>query len=331
MAMSHAPVLEMLWEAHDPHRVLAERFGFRDGQSARRWVAATLFEHWGVRVGSCERIVMSDRNALAWVATPSGRLLAKWSVAPGRFWTLSEMARLTCWLDGQGIPVSAPVPALDGRLQVEVDGVSMCLQREVDGTLLDTDDPDQVRAAGAVLARLQDALAAYPDTDRVTARAAGPSTPLAARITDWLDSAAGHVPVTARDVLRGLVGDAPADRLPAQLVHYDFRSANVLCAEAEVAAVIDFEEARLEHRVVELARSAVVLGTRFRNWGPVSAEVRADFLAGYQSVRRLTPVEAGWWDILLLWQALAIVPPGDDPTGWGPSALGHLAELARRG
>jgi homoserine kinase type II len=180
------------------------------------------------------------------------------------------------------------------------------------------------------LARLQDALAAYPDADRV-ATLAGPPEPLTDRITDWLDSGAEHVPATTRDTLRRLIVDAPADPLPPQLLHHDFRSANVLCAGAEVAAVIDFEEARLGHRVVELARSAVMLGTRFRNWGPVSAEVRAGFLAGYQSVRRLTPIEARWWDILVLWHALAMVPPDDDPTGWGPSALSHVAELASAG
>lgn len=327
MAESHAPVLEMLWETHDPHHALDGRFGFGDGESAARWVAATLDERWGVRIDSCERIVISDYNALAWVATPSGRLLAKWSVAFERFPRLMEMARLTRWLDGQGLPVSAPVPALDGRLQVEADGVSMCLQREIEGDLLDTTNPHQVQAAGAVLARLQDALAAYPDANRV-AELAGPPKPLTARITDWLDSGVEHVPATARDTLHRLVADAPPDRLPTQLVHYDFRSANVLCAGAEVAAVIDFEEARLEHRVVELARSAVMLGTRFRNWGPVSAEVRAGFLAGYRSVRRPIPAEVGWWDILLLWRVLAAMPPGDDPTGWGPSALSHLAELA---
>jgi homoserine kinase type II len=228
MAEPHAPALEMLWEAHDPHHALDGRFGFGDGESAGRWVAATLDEYWGVRIDSCERIVISDRNALAWVGTASGRLLAKWSVWHERFPRLLEMARLTRWLDGRGLPVSAPVPALDGRVQVEVDGVSMGLQHQIEGDLLDTADPDQVRAAGAVLARLQDALAAYPDAD----------------------------------------------------------------------------------------------------WGPVPAEVRTGFLAGYRSVRPLTPVEAGWWDILLLWQALAMVPPGDDPTGWGPSALSHLAEPA---
>lgn len=125
-----------------------------------------------------------------------------------------------------------------------------------------------------------------------------------------------------------LVADAPTEELPTQLVHGDFRSSNVLCIGSKVAAVIDFEEARVDHCVDEIARSAVMLGTRFRSWGPVSADVRATFLSGYQYVRQLTPVEGSWLDILLLWYAFAFVTPGDDPTGWGPAALSHLATHA---
>jgi homoserine kinase type II len=320
MTESPAPVLEMLWEAQDPRQALTERFGFSDGRAAGRWVAGTLAEHWGVHVGSCERIVMSGGNALAWVSTPSGRLLAKWSVVSGLFPRLTETARLSSWLDGRGLPVSAPVPARDGRLQVEADDVSMGLQREIVGDLLDTADLKQVRAAGAVLARLQDALAAYPDAERIPPFAVA-CRPLTARVTGWLDSDADHLPVAVRDTLRGLVAGAPPDRLPRQLVHFDIRSANILWARGQVAAILDFEEARVEHRVFELARAAVLLGTRYHNWGPVPAEVRAEFLTGYSSERPLTPAEAGWLDILLLWHALMMVPPGDDPTGWGPSAL----------
>ncbi|MCF0093835.1 phosphotransferase [Micromonospora sp. MH99] len=325
MIESQAPMVEMLWEPHDPRQALDERFGFGDAESAGRWVAAMLKEHWGVRIDSCERIVMSGGNAIAWVGVPSGRLLAKWSVVLERFPRLMETARLTCWLHGRGLPVSAPVPARDGRLQVEVDGVSMGLQREVVGDLLDTTDLHQVRAAGVLLAQLQDALAAYPDADQLLASAVA-FEPLTARVTDWLDSHADHLPMAARDTLRGLVISAPPDRLPRQLVHFDIRSANILWAHGEVAAILDFEEARHDHRIVELARAAVLLGTRYHNWGPVSAEVRAEFLTSYQSERPLTPVEAGWLDILLLWQALAMVPPGDDPTGWGSSVLSQLSQ-----
>ncbi|MEV4757150.1 phosphotransferase [Micromonospora sp. NPDC049559] len=323
MSESLAPVLEMLWEARDPRQALDGRFGFGRAEAAGRWVADTLDEHWGVRVDSCERIVMSGGNALAWVGTRSGRLLAKWSVVPGRFSRLAEVARLTSWLDRHGLPVSAPVPARDGRLQAEVDGVSMGLQRVIEGDLLDTADPDQVRAAGAALARLQEALAAYPEADRFRALDVA-CEPLTRRVTGWLDARAGHLPAAARDVLRGLVAAAPADRLPRQLVHFDFRSANVLFAGGEVTAILDFEETRHEHRLVELARAAILLGTRYHDWGPVPAEVRTRFLAGYQAVCPLTPAEASWLDILLLWQAMEMVPPGDDPTGWGPSALSQL-------
>lgn len=328
MAELHAPVLEMLWESHDPNLALDARFGFTDGRAAGRWIAATLEQRWAVRIQSCDRIVMSDQNALVWVTTPSGRLLAKWSVAPERFPRLREIARLTHWLGSRGLPVSAPVPTRDGNLQIEVDGVSLGLQREIRGSLLDADDRHQTRAAGAGLAHLHDALAVYPAADQVIAPASR-TRPLADRVIDWLNSDSEHVPPVARDRLHCLVDEAPPGPLPTQLVHGDFRSANVLCAGATIAAVIDFEEARLDHRVNELARSAVMLGTRFRNWGPVSADVRATFLSGYESVRRLTPLEAAWWDILVLWQTLGITPRGDDPTGWGQSALSHVADLDR--
>ncbi|GAB7044584.1 MULTISPECIES: phosphotransferase [Catenuloplanes] len=319
--MIGSPALEMLWEPDDPRRALEDRFGFGDGEAAGRWVTAVLAEHWGVRAGSCERIVMSAGNALAWIGTPSGRLVAKWSVVPARFPRLTETARLTHWLHGRGLPVSAPVPARDGRLQVVAGRVSMHLQREVVGDLLDTADPGQVRAAGAVVARLQDALAGYPDADRFPA---GPAAPLTARVTGWLDAHAGHLPAAARDALRGMVAAAPPDRSARQLVHGDVRSANVLWARGGIAAVLDLEEARHDHPLVELARAAVLLGTRYHDWGPVPAAVRAGFVAGYRSVRPLTAAEEGWLDVLLLWQALAAVPAGDDPTGWGRSATSQL-------
>jgi len=320
------PSVEMLWEEHEPLGVLVRRFGFADAPAAGRWVAATVQEHWAIRIDSCERIVLSDANALAWLTTPSGRLLAKWSVALDRLPLLTEVARLTQWLDLQDLPVSAPLRSSDGRLQVEGAGVSMSLQRVIRGELLDVAQPDQVRAAGAVLARLHLALAGYPRSDQLVPPYTRPGA-LAARITSWLGSAGDHVPEAGRRTLRRLVADAPADPLPTQLVHGDFRSANVLCHGSSVAAVIDFEEVRLDHCVDEIARSAVMLGTRFRDWGPVSAEVRATFLAGYESVRPLTPVEESWWDILVLRYALTLVPPGDDPTGWAQSALDHAQAL----
>ena len=329
MAEPSAPTVEMLWEAHDPRSALRERFGFSEPAEAGRWVADLLGKHWGVEAGLCERVVMSDHNALAWVATPSGRVLAKWSVVPERFSALAEIARLTTWLDGHGLPVSAPVPALDGSLQVEMGGTaSVGLQRVIEGHLLDTAVAGQVRAAGAALGRLHSALAGYPDAGRVVARP-GPERTVAERMVGWLDSRAEHVPAADRRALRRLVAAAPADPLPTQLVHGDFRSANVLCSADEVVAVLDFEEARLDHRVVELARSAVLLGTRYHQWEPMPPQVQTTFIAGYRSVQPLTPIEERWWDVLVLWHEFAMVPPGPDPTGWRSSAS-HSPEASGR-
>ena len=319
MVESRVPVLEMLWEAHDPHHTLKGRFGFSDARAAGHWIADVLDEHWGVRVNSCERIVMSAGNALAWIGTPSGRLLAKWSVVPERFSRLAEVARLTSWLDGRGLPVSAPVPARNGRLQAEVDGASMGLQQVVEGDLLETADPGQVRVAGAVLARLQDALAAYPHAERI-ATPTVESQPLAQRVTDWLDTHAEHLPAAARDTLRRQIAIAPPDRLPRQLVHFDFRSANILCADGEITAVLDFEEARYDHPLVELARAMTLLGTRYHNWGPVPVEVHTQFLAGYQTVHPLTPTEAGW----LAGHPAALAGPHDGATRQGPDRMGTV-------
>ncbi|WP_137291819.1 phosphotransferase enzyme family protein [Nocardioides dongxiaopingii] len=321
--------VELLWEDGDPHAALRARFGFADAVAAAAWVAAVVEAEWGLEVGSVDRVVISDSNALAWLATPAGPMIAKWSAAPDRFAHLDAVARLTRWLDGRGLPVSAPVCSLGGVPQVRVAGVSMNLQRVMTGDLLDVGRPEQVWAAGAVLARLHGALAAYPRatwSDSPVPEVAHP----AARIAAWLGGTDDGVLTPAREALRGLAARAPDDGLPVQLVHGDVRSANILCEGegegegATVTALLDLEEARVDHAVVELARSAVLLGTRFRGWAPVSSGVRAGFLAGYESVRPLSPVEAAWWDALVLWQALAAVPAGDDPAGWGASALDHV-------
>lgn len=324
-----SPLVEMLWEAGDPHRELEARFGFSDAPSVGRWVSGIVAELWGIRTNSCDRILISDRNALAWLTTPDGPLVAKWSIAPDRFSRLRQIAQLTDWLNGQGLPVSTPIPARDGRLQIEVNRVSIGLQHHIPGELLDVTDADQVRAAGAVLARLHDALATYPDADCVQGPpdSFAPFRPLAARVANWV-AAAEHLTAATRDFLYARLVDTPPDPLPIQLGHWDYRSANLLCSGTEIAAILDFEQLRRDHRIVELARSATMLGTRYRNWGPVPPEVHSQFLAGYQSVHRLTPAEARWWDLLLLWQTLIVVSPDDDPTGWWQSAQNQLDRLA---
>ena len=329
MSPTDAPTLEMLWESDDPAGVLLTRFGLTDGRAARDWVATALSRHWGIEVSDCQRIVMSDHNALAWLTTPSGRLVAKWSVAPQRFARLSELAGLTVWLAERGAPVSAPILTLDGASHAESDGALLVLQRLIEGGPLEVTNPDLVGAAGAVLARLHGELARYPHAAPLHQSSPTPSKSLPAQVMSWLDAQPHHVPAPLLASMRRLMGTAPTEPMPTQLLHGDFRAANILCAGAQVLAIIDFEEARYDHPIAELARSAVMLGTKFRNWGPVSSSVRAEFLAGYESERRLSTIESRWWDILVGWYSLTMISPSSDhdPTGWRAAAAEHLERV----
>lgn len=318
MLTGRSPQVEMLWESDDPQDALRERFGLHDGATAVEWLGPWLERRWGMSVVGCERIVISAGNALAWLTTTSGPRIAKWSVVTEFFPRLDEIATLTAWLDDACVPVSAPVPASDGALQVEGDGFSMGVQRVRRGDLLDVGDLEQVTAAGRGLAELHLALEAYRPGPHL--RMTTPRHP-SERITEWLAGADEHVPQLGRDVLAERLSTTPPAPLPTQLVHGDVRSANIMCAGGEVTAFLDLEDARVDHPVVELARASVMLGTRFREWAPVTADVRTALRRGYESRRPLTEAEADWWDTLVLWPSLALIPPGDDPTGWGTEAL----------
>ena len=237
----------MLWEPADPARVLTERFGFADAASAVGWLGEALLDTWAIAVGDCDRLVMSAGNLLAWITTDDRHLIAKWSVRPWLFQRLADTAALTMWLQANGIPVSAPIPAKDGRLRVELNNVSLGVYPVIDGDLLDVGDPAQVTEAGQMLATLHQALAAYPH--RIDG---GPST------------------------RRG------------QLVHNDFRSANILHDGTTITAILDYEEVTYRTRVADLAKAAVLLGTRYHDWAPTSQPVREAFVAGYQDQAPLT-------------------------------------------
>lgn len=108
----------------------------------------------------------------------------------------------------------------------------------------------------------------------------------------------------------GTLDDAP------QLVHGDFRAANVLVRGSEVVAVLDLDEVALRHRVADLAQACTYLGTRFTGWGPTPPAAQRALVEGYESVRRLGGAERAWLDVLLLWVGLVAVPDSDDDAGW---------------
>lgn len=317
-----APSVEMLWESVDPREALTRRFGFADAAQLAQWVTQVLSDTWGVEVISCDQVVISAGNALVWITGSKGPMIVKWSAVARLFPRLANVARLTSWLNGRGLPVSAPYPALDGDLQVEGGGFSIGLQSVVNGSMLDADNGSQVHAAGAVLAKLHLAMAEYPDRGRLGPGGQGDSTPLGARVERWLESGVDNRVAPLAESLRRRLTSLPSDSIlpPPQLVHLDFRSANVLCDGDQITAVLDFEEAGADYPVCDLAKAAVLLGAQFTLWGPVSPDTHETFVAGYQAVRRLSSAEAAWLRPLVLWRTLQLAAKGSDPTGWTASA-----------
>ncbi|MGI9822079.1 phosphotransferase enzyme family protein [Agromyces sp. Marseille-Q5079] len=241
----------MLWETVDSaDAALSTRFGFSDAGHAVAWLEEALREEWDVRVDSCDRLVISASNLLAWLTADGRRLVAKVCAEASLFRHLANVDAVIAWLQDEGIPVAAPLIAIDGRVRVDRGGYSVSVYPFVGGSLLDVEDAGQVDAAGRMLASLHGALASYP----------GPF----------------------------------GDRLPPdgqQLVHGDFRSANILQVDGAITAILDFDDASYGSRAEELARSAVLLGTRYHDWQPISRATREVFVSAYNEVAPLTSAE----------------------------------------
>lgn len=295
----------MLWEATDASAALARRFRFGSAAEVEAWLRSTVHAEYGIAVRSMDRLVISSYNFLAWLQTSDGPLIAKccgWAPAHPK---LLRLAALLAWLEEEGLPVVVPLMATPGMRQVLVDGRSLGMLRVVKGELLDVLQRAQARAAGTMLARLHWALAAYPHAADLGA----PTAPaLAEDIKAWvtqkgLTAGRGDVAAGSRDLLAQLA-DQTLPPLPAQLVHHDFRAANLIWDGEKIAAVLDFEELRWGCRVEDLAWAAVHLGTLFHNWGPVPQAVHELFINAYAAELPLAAAEETWLPLLLQWHSL---------------------------
>jgi len=247
----------MLWEAVDPGQELTKRFGFRDGAAAAAWVAEVLERHWDLDVVRCDRLVISGRNVMAWVEAGGRSFIGKWSSLPHRFSHLEDAARLVAWLGTEGlVPVAAPVAASDGRLLVE-------LGNHTRGKLRSRLPLPGQRFLVGVLPVVEGGLLSVEDSGQV-------------------DDAGRMLAVLHRALAdyRGPMGGRRRGGR-RQLVHNDFRSANVLHDGTAISAVLDFEEIKYDTRAADIAKAAVLLATRYRDWGPTSDSVRAAFLSAY--------------------------------------------------
>jgi homoserine kinase type II len=220
-----------------------------------------------------------------------------------------------------GIPVVAPVTASSGGVVVEVGGSGYCLFRWAPGAHIRGVDLShaQVRRLGAALAELHLALRhtaetgflpSAPDTvtaevdtpkraaekaDRLasSARARGTGDPFDRIVLDALAERqallAEHAPLRPE-------GDVPAG--PHGWTHGDFQYRNLLWADGELTAVLDWDRLGVRPYADEVVRTAQV---QFGVDGVFDLERVLAFVSGYRSVIPLDPatlldaVRRLWW------------------------------------
>lgn len=302
---------EMLWESADPDAELGGRFGFGSVDAATAWTAGVLAGAYGVRMSSVDRMVISHDNLMVWVTAESaGRLIVKVCRRIEQHGHLAACGRLVRWLGDRGdrgVPVAAPLPA-GGEHQIVRDGHSVGVQPVLSGALLDAGEPDQVRAAGVMLAALHGRLADWPDHALLARAGQRPTFTVSERIAE-------AAPADVLDRLHERSAGLPA--LPQQVVHADFRAANLLVRDGRITGVLDFEEARVDAAVADLARATCLLGTWFHDWAPMPPAAQALFLDSYTARRPLSDVEQPWLEPLVGWIMLSM--------GWFDEARRWLA------
>lgn len=97
------------------------------------------------------------------------------------------------------------------------------------------------------------------------------------------------------------------DKIDTQLVHFDYRSANLLTDAGRIIAVLDFEEVQPLPRVADAGHAAVTLGCRYHDWAPMPLGPEAAFLDAYERVAGLDGNERTW---LRLFQSRYAVEAG---------------------
>ncbi len=305
----------LLWEAEDANRALTKRFQFASADDATRWLVDRVGDVYPVRVISIDRLVISSANLLAWLTTDAGHLLVKCCALVSFHQRLQNVATLLHWLAQRGIPVSVPLLTHMGEGQIICDHLSLGVQRVIAGDLLEPTQRGQAQAAGVTLAYLHNALARYPHAADFTPPA--PMASLKTMIQTWADKKGAALVdpelVAGLNAIEQRLPSLGEDKLATQLVHNDYRAANLLWHDDQIAAVLDFEELGWGYRLYDLTWAAIHLGTRFHHWGPVAPEVHKAFLDSYTAIHPLTATEQAWLILLLTVQSINLVGSAKGP------------------
>jgi homoserine kinase type II len=204
-------------------------------------------------------------------------------------------------LADRGLPVPRPIRDRAGTAIREVEGRAACLIQYLPGVSVSRPTVAQAAAAGAALARLHQAGASW-----TAERRNGLGTEwwqrTAIHLGERLDGFEPGLALLVWERLAGVLAMWPTD-LPRGTIHADLFPDNVLMLGAEVTGLIDFYFACTDFLAYDLAVLHAAWTFPPDGRAPFPTH-EAALMAGYQSVRPLTPGEREAWPVLAQGAAL---------------------------
>jgi homoserine kinase type II len=244
-------------------------------------------------------------NETAFVQTDRGRFVVRRGHR-----RLGEAAqryrhRLIDWLTDHDLPTAELIPARNGDTLVTLDGRFCEVRTFVEGGDFTADRPLQAANVGATLARYHQIVKNFPPPEKLPPRYS-PQTILGlterllerdfmGELYDWLSwydlrAARLRQQLNARDYAA----------LPHLVIHGDIHCDNLLFDGDEVAALLDYDQATWDARIVDVADGLIGFATASNytdklQWGvyqgPLDEEQAARLIKGYVEVEPLSRAE----------------------------------------
>ena len=215
---------------------------------------AEVERRYGLRVSALEPLAGGYECDVALLTTAGGeRRVLRVSPAARTVDELAWAYELARYTAGHVPQAVAPLAASDGSLVFRHGDRPVSLFPFVDGRLLDRDHPGERDAAARLLGRLHRVLPTWPGLrprpDPPSPRPSAPHLASDAELTDQ-----GAV-LPDPDLDRFIAEWRASPRLPAAPLHADFYRGNLLCADGDVAGLLDWDDAAIGSREYELAWS----------------------------------------------------------------------------
>ncbi len=245
-------------------------------------------------------------NETAFVETNRGRFVVRRNNRRVRMDDQRYRHRLTNWLRDQGCAAPGLIATREGETLVELDGRIYEIHEFVDGEEFDYKRPEQLHSVGGVIAHFQQAIEGFEPPSNQYEPRYSPQNVLA--LAEWLlqRDAMGELYEQLRwyDLraaqLRSQVSRDLYAALPHVVIHGDVHIDNFIFKGDEVTALIDYDQATWDARIVDIADALIGFTTAtgyeqrmvwglFR--GPLDEDRATRLLSGYLEVSSLTATE----------------------------------------